>query len=333
MNQADWLSQISEETLEPERPICDPHHHLWDHPGNRYLLDDLLLDIDSGHNIVSTVFVECNSMYRKDGAEAIAPVGETEFVQGIAAMSASGQYGNTRVAEGIVSFADLTLGNAVKEVLSAHQAASANRFKGIRHAAGWHEDPNIRNSHTNPPGSLMLSEKFREGLAVLGEMDLSFDAWFYHHQLPEFVDLAKSFPSVTMILDHFGGPLGIGPYDPGDVFEGWQDDIAELASCENVNFKLGGLNMKINGFDWHKNETPPTSEELVNRTGRYYEYCIEQFGVDRCMFESNFPVDKESCSYAILWNTFKKLVASKSESEKNALFYGTATRVYRLGND
>ena len=179
----------------------------------------------------------------------------------------------------------------------------------------------------------MMEDKFREGFSLLDEMKLSFDAWFYHHQLPEFVDLAKAFPGVTIILDHFGGPLGIGPYHPDEVFEGWQDDIAELASCQNVHFKLGGLNMKINGFNWHKNNLPPTSEELVNRTGRYYEYCIDQFGVDRCMFESNFPVDKESCSYSVLWNAFKKLCLSRREPEKSALFHDTATRVYRLGSE
>jgi predicted TIM-barrel fold metal-dependent hydrolase len=333
MNQPDWLSQVTEDIIDPERRICDPHHHLWDHPASRYLLDDLLLDTDSGHNIVSTVFVECNSMYRKAGKSILAPIGETEFVQGIAAMSASGRYGNTKVAQGIVSYADLSLGSAVREVLNGHKAASINRFKGIRHAAGWHEDPEIRNSHTNPPARLMLDEKFREGFAVLDEMELSFDAWFYHHQIPEFVDLAKAFPGVTMILDHFGGPLGVGPYNADDVFDGWRDDIAELSDCKNVNFKLGGLNMKINGFNWHKNPQPPTSEELLNRTGRYYEYCIGQFGVDRCMFESNFPVDKDSCSYDILWNMFKKLTASRSEADKNALFHDTASRIYRLESE
>lgn len=330
MEKSAWLDQVTEEILEPERPICDPHHHLWDHPGSRYLLDEVLEDTGTGHNIVSTVFVECHSMYRQAAQTALAPVGETEFVQGIAAMSASGQYGNTRIAAGIVAFADLTLGVDVRPVLEAHQLASSNRFSGIRHAAGWHADDAIRNSHTNPPESLMLSDTFREGFAVLDDMGLTFDAWFYHDQLPEFVDLAKAFPGVTMILDHFGGPLGIGPYDADETFAVWRDHIAELQVCANVHFKLGGINMKINGFDWHKRDLPPTSDELVDRTGRYYEFCIDHFGADRCMFESNFPVDRESCSYNILWNAFKKLAGNSSENEKAALFYRTATAVYGI---
>ena len=330
MEKSAWLDQITEEILEPGRAICDPHHHLWDHPGSRYLLDEVLQDTGSGHNIVSTVFVECNSMYRKEGEAVLAPVGETEFVQGIAAMSASGQYGNTRIAAGIVSFADLTLGADVRPVLEAHQAASSNRFSGIRHAAGWHADDGIRNSHTNPPESLMLSDTFREGFDVLGDMGLTFDAWFYHAQLSEFVDLAKAFPGVTIVLDHFGGPLGIGPYDVDETFPVWRDHIAELKDCTNVHFKLGGINMKINGFDWHKRDLPPTSDELVDRTGRYYEYCIDEFGAERCMFESNFPVDKESCSYGVLWNAFKKLSQSRSEDEKAALFHHTAAKVYGI---
>ncbi len=331
MDKSQWLDQVEEAILEPDRPICDPHHHLWDHPGSRYLLDELIADTGSGHNVVSTVFVECNSMYRKGVAEALAPVGETEFVQGIAAMSASGQYGDMRAATGIVSFADLTLGSKVREVLLAHKAASVNRFRGIRHAAGWHASDEIRNSHTNPPDGLMMDDTFREGLAVLDDMGLTFDAWFYHHQLHEFVDLARSFPNVTIILDHFGGPLGVGPYDPEDTYGPWCESIAGLSDCKNVHFKLGGINMKINGFNWHKRDLPPTSDELAERTRRYYDFCIDHFGADRCMFESNFPVDKESCSYAILWNTFKKIAASRSEAEKSALFHDTAARAYKLG--
>lgn len=327
-----WLEQVQEPVVEPDLPICDPHHHLWDHPGSRYLLDEILADTGSGHHVVSTVFVECGSMYRADGPGAMQPVGETEFVQGIAAMSASGGYGDTRVGAGIVSFADLTLGESVREVLKAHIAASPNRFRGIRHAAGWHESPEIRNSHTRPPEHLMLRDDFRKGFAVLGELGLSFDAWFYHVQLPEFVDLARQFPDTTIILDHFGGPLGIGPYtDKEDqVFDAWRESIDALAPLDNVFFKLGGINMKVNGFDWHKRERPPGSDELVDRTARYYLHCIETFGARRCMFESNFPVDKESCSYRVLWNAFKKMTASMAHSDRAALFHDTATRVYRL---
>ena len=332
MDKQEWLSQVIEETLEPDLPICDPHHHLWDHPGSRYLLDELLADTGSGHNVVSTVFVECASMYRAEGPQAMRPVGETEFVQGIAAMSASGGYGHTRVASGIVSHADLTLGEAVREILEAHVAASPNRFRGIRHAAGWHESPDIRNSHSRPPQSLMMQDDFRQGLSVLASMGLSFDAWFYHDQLAEFVDLAKALPEATIILDHFGGPLGIGPYEgkEDDVFAVWREQIAPLADVPNVYFKLGGINMKVNGFGWHTRDKPPGSDELVDRTGRYYEFCIDTFGPRRCMFESNFPVDKESCAYNVLWNAFKKLSQHLPDNDRAALFHDTAARVYRI---
>lgn len=332
MDRQEWLAQVSEDILEPDRIICDPHHHLWDHPNSRYLLDEILDDTSPGHNVVSTVFVECGSMYRERGPEHYRVVGETEFVQGIAAMAESGQYGPTRVADGIVSFADLTQGTAVKQILEAHMAASPNRFKGIRHAAGWHESSSIRNSHTNPPESLMRDEQFLLGFEQLGKLGLSFDAWFYHYQLPEFVDLANSFPDVTIILDHFGGPLGIGPFEnkQDEVFSRWQELIEPLRSAENVFFKLGGINMKINGYDWHRRDLPPGSDELVDKTARYYEFCINTFGASRCMFESNFPVDKESCSYHVLWNAFKKISRSYSETEKSDLFHDSATRAYRL---
>lgn len=333
MQDPSWLNQVTEDIIDPDRPICDPHHHLWDHPGSRYLLHELLDDLDSGHNVVSTVFVECNAMYSADLPAHLAPVGETEFVQGVAAMSASGGFGERRAAAGIVSYADLTLGDAVREVLEAHIAASPNRFRGIRHAAGWHADDAIRSSHTNPAEHLMLQDDFMAGIEVLGDMGLSFDAWFYHPQLPEFVQLAQANPDVTIILDHFGGPLGIGPYaDSADaVFADWQENIEPLAGCENVHFKLGGINMKINGFGWHQGKVPPTSDELVEATGRYYDFCINTFGAKRCMFESNFPVDRESCSYPVLWNAFKKIAAGRSEEEKDWLFRRTAETVYRIG--
>lgn len=329
----DWLAQVQEEILEPALPICDPHHHLWDRAGKRYLLDELLLDTGSGHNVRSTVHVECMSMYRSDGAEAMRCVGETEFVQGIAAMSASGQYGATRVASGIVGMADLSLGSAVRAVLEAHIDASRNRFRGIRHASGWHASAQIRNSHTHPPQGLLGEPRFREGFAQLEPLGLSFDAWLYHPQIAELSDLARAFPGTTIVLDHFGGPLGIGPYagQADAVFAAWRDAIDELAACPNVVVKLGGINMPINGFGWHARALPPTSAQLAAAMQRYTLHAIDKFGVERCMFESNFPVDKVSCSYAVLWNSFKRISAGFSGAEKAALFHDTATRVYRLG--
>jgi len=320
-----------EEILEPQRPICDPHHHLWDHPGRRYLIDELLADTGSGHNVVATVFVECMSMYRASGPPEMRPVGETEFVNGVAAMSASGGFGATRVASGIVSFADLALGDRVGAVLDRHLAASP-RFRGIRHAAGWDASDQIRNSHTNPPPGLYADPRFRRGFAELAPRGLSFDAWLYHPQLPELTDLAKAFPDTTIILDHFGGPLGIGPYAGrrAEVFAAWKGAIRALADCPNVVVKLGGLVMPLNGFGFHKREQPIGSIELAEATRDWYRHTIECFGVERCMFESNFPVDKISASYRVLWNSFKRIAAGFSAAERSALFHDTAVRVYRL---
>jgi len=334
MDQATWLAQVTEEIVEADLPICDPHHHLWDRNGSRYLLDELIDDLRSGHNVVSTVFVECASMYRAGVPESHAPVGETEFVNGIAAMAASGGYGNLAACAGIVGFADLTLGAAVGDVLDLHMARS-DRFRGIRHAAGWDADERVRNSHTNPPRALLGRADFRAGMRELGARGLCFDAWLYHTQIPELADLARACPDVTIILDHFGGPLGIGPYEGRreEIFARWRDDIAELARCENVVAKLGGLVMPINGFGFHKRDLPPTSDELVAATDRYYRHTIDCFGDERCMFESNLPVDKQSCSYHVLYNAFKKLVADASADEKRQLFHDTACRVYRISSD
>lgn len=326
-----WVDQVQEDVLEPDLPICDPHHHLWDHPQNRYLLDELLADIGSGHNVVSTVFMECGSMYRASGPEAMRPIGETEFVNGIAAMSASDGYGSSRACAAIVSYANLNLGAAVGDVLDAHLAAS-NRFRGIRHASGWDASETVRNSHTAPTHAMLSDKIFREGFAELEKRSLTFDAWLYHPQIAELTDLARAFPNTTIIFDHFGGPLGIGPYEGKreEIFEQWQKDVAELATCENVVAKLGGLVMPINGFGFHKRATPATSDELVAATERYYLHMIEHFGPTRCMFESNFPVDKASCSYRVLWNSFKKLSRNFNAEERASLFHDTAARIYKV---
>ncbi|HUG37591.1 MAG TPA: amidohydrolase family protein [Candidatus Limnocylindrales bacterium] len=331
LDRAAWLAQVTEEILEPARPICDPHHHLWDHPGRRYLLDELLADTGSGHKVTSTVFVECMSMYRAGGPPPLRPVGETEFVNGVAAMSASGGYGPTQVAAGIVSFADLTLGERVGEVLDAHMAASP-RFRGIRHAAGWDASTEVRNSHTNPPPGLLADARFRRGFAELGRRGLSFEAWCYHPQIDEVTALARAFPGTTIVLNHFGGPLGIGPYAGrrAEILPVWKGAIKALAACQNVVAKLGGLVMPLNGFDFHRRERPATSAELCEATRDFHLHAIDCFGPGRAMFESNFPVDKASCSYAVLWNSFKRLTAAFSAADKAALFHDTAARAYRV---
>ncbi|PKQ01641.1 MAG: amidohydrolase, partial [Alphaproteobacteria bacterium HGW-Alphaproteobacteria-12] len=229
---AEWLEKVKEEALEPALPIIDPHHHLWDHPGSRYELDELMADVAQGHNIRATVFVECKSMYRDGGPDALKPVGETEYVNGIAAKSASGGFGETRVAAAIVGFADLRLGDAVDEVLEAHIAVAPARFRGIRHASAFDDSPDVRASHTLPPKGLLGLPAFREGYARLAKYGLSFDAWLYHRQIPELTALARANPETTIIFDHFGGPIGIGPYEGkrAEIFAQWKKDVADLAA-------------------------------------------------------------------------------------------------------
>ena len=337
-NNAAWLDLTQEETLEPDLPIIDPHHHLWDARGahyvqQRYLTDEMVADVSSGHNIVSTVFIECGAMFRQDGPEHLRCVGETEFVNGIAAMAASGLYGKTRIAAGIVGTAPLRQGDKPSaEALDAQIAAGNGRFRGIRVGATWDASPDVGNHRTNPPPKMYLDPTFRAGFKHLAPRNLSFEAWCFHTQIPDLVDLARAFPDTTIILDHFGGPIGVGPYAgrEDEVFETWRQNIGPLAECPNVMAKLGGLVMEVNGFGWHNKLKPPSSEELMERTRRYYEHTIDIFGVERCMFESNFPVDKVACSYNVLWNSFKRLTANYSAAEKAALYHDTAARVYRL---
>ena len=328
----DWLAMQQEDIIEPELPIVDAHHHLWDHLGNRYFLHDMLADISSGHNIRATVGVECNSMYSQNAASELRPVGETEFLNGAAAMSASGAYGECRVAHGIVGHANLCLGASVKPVLEAHIRAGGGRFRGVRFSSVWHPDPAARGSLANPPPFVMRDPKFQEGFAQLAPLGLSFDAWLYHTQLPELVELAQRFPETTIILNHIGGAIGIGPYagKRDAVLAEWRTSMRELAGLKNVYVKLGGLGMRLAGFDFSSRARPPSSQELAVCWRPFIDTCIEIFGAERCMFESNFPVDKGSFSYAVLWNAFKRLAADASFEDKQALFSGTASKVYRL---
>jgi predicted TIM-barrel fold metal-dependent hydrolase len=328
-----WLGTApAEPILEPDLPIIDTHHHLWERPDHRYLLHELLADLRTGHNVVATVFVECHAMYRAHGPEAMRPVGETEFVTGIAAMSDSGQYGATRVAAGIVGFADLTLGDRVEPVLEAHVRASGGRFRGVRHSAAWDADPVIGNSRTATGPHLMARPDFRAGLGRLTALGLSLDAWQFHPQLPDVIDLARAMPDATIIVGHCGGPLGYGVYGgkKDEVFAAWKAQIADLARCPNVTMKLGGMMMRLAAYDYGARPAPPSSSELADLWRPYIETCIERFGATRCMFESNFPVEKMGIGYAALWNAFKRVAAGASAEEKAALFSGTARRAYRL---
>ena len=333
----DWLALAPEPTLEPELPICDPHHHFWDYrtervPYQRYLLHELAADINSGHNVRSTVFIEARSMYRADGPEAMRPVGEVEFVQGLAAASANGMYGPGRAAAAIVGHANLNLGEGVKPVLEALQAASPNRFRGIRHSVTWDPHPEVENTAAhNMPGQL-ASDNFRAGARVLSSMGLSLEGWLYHPQLPELAEFARAVPDLTIILNHIGGLMRLGPYANrnDEVLEAWRSGIAAVAQCPNVNIKLGGVGMPRTGFDWHARDIPVGSEELAESLAPLMNYCIEQFGPERSMFESNFPVDKVSYSYNVMYNAFKRLSRGYSASERADMFHDTAVRVYRI---
>jgi L-fuconolactonase len=318
-----------ETALEPDLPICDAHHHLWERPPNRYLLDDFAIDLGAGHNIVSTVAVECGYGYHKDGPEHLKPVGETEFLERTAAEAGADAKLTTRVAAAIVGFVDLRLGDGVAPVLESHLATSPNRFRGIRHSTTWDGSGALRNE-ARP--DLLGDTRFRAGFTRLGKLGLSFDAWVYHPQLEEVAALARAFPDITIVLNHLGAPLGVGPYagKRDEVFQAWRQGIAAVASCPNVVIKLGGAGSARSGYDWHQRPVKPSSEEITQILRPYVAWCIDKFGAERCMFESNFPVEKAANSYVVIWNAFKRMTQNFSSAERAALFHDTACRVYRI---
>jgi L-fuconolactonase len=331
----EWLAQGSEAALDPHLPIVDAHHHLWDRPSGRYLYPELLSDIAAGHNIRATVYVQCRSMYRSFGPDLLRPVGEVEFANGIAAQAASGLYGDGRACAGIVGFADLALGDQAIPVLEALLRAGGDRLKGIRVPVVWHESPDVVSSPARPPQGLMAAAGFRQGVRRLADYRLSLDIWAYHTQLREVLALAQEVPSVTIVVDHCGGPIGVGPYtrSRAEVFAEWQASLRQLASLPNIVMKFGGLGMQVAGFEFHHAPHPPSSQQLADAWRPYFEVIMQTFGASRCMFESNFPVDKGMFSYATFWNACKRLSAGASPTERDALFAGTAMRVYRLPSE
>lgn len=327
-----WTKKRQEDVLEPDLPIIDPHHHVWDSGRGRYLIHELAEDVNSGHNVIATVFIEAGSMYRADGPEAMKPVGEVEFVNGIAAMSASGKYGKTKLCAGIIGHADLMLGDKVQPVLEALTAAGNGRFRGIRHGVTWDTGNAAKFGRRQPPQHQVLDPVFRKGFAHLKPLGLSFESWQFHPQLPDTVDLLRAFPETNVILNHCGGLLGIAPHDGNreEVFAVWRNHMRELVQFPNLTVKVGGLGMTYCGWEFHLGEMPPSSEELATAWRPYVETCIELFGANRCMMESNFPVDKESTGYCVLWNALKRITQNCSAAEKSALYRDTAARVYRL---
>lgn len=324
----DWLNRHREPIFEPDLPIIDPHHHLWTRDGNVYLMPELLADLASGHNVVATVFEECHSMYRADGPDEEKSIGETEFVTGVAAMGASGSFGTTRICARMVGRVDLMLGSRARPLLERHMIASGGRFAGIRQSTAWDASDRIHKVVANP--EMLLDSTFRAGFAALGALGLVFDAWVYHPQLGEVGDLATAFPNTPIILNHVGSPILGGPYaaDRDKVFADWRVGMANLAKQPNVTVKLGALPIRLPGSGAAAKDNPPSSEEVAVAWRPWLETSIELFGANRCMFESNFPVQKRWCSYQVVWNAFKRLTANASASEKTALFAGTAARVY-----
>ena len=326
-----WLDQVQEEIIDPDRRIIDPHHHLWSEPlmFGRYELEDLWADTGSGHNIEKTVFIDCHANYRVDGPGRMKPIGETEYVAKVAAASRDNPEQATIAA--IVSHANLLLGDEVEEILHAHEDAGQGLFRGIRHAGPYDDTGALANAGGGRPCPYQ-EVQFQQGLRRLAAMGYSYDTWHFHMQNAAFLALAQAVPEATMVLDHFGTPLGVGPYADRreEIFAQWCEDIAAIAQCPNVYAKLGGLAMIDNGFGWHAQSRPPTSDEFVAAQRRYYEHAIECFGPQRCMFESNFPVDRLSIAYPVLWNGLKKIAAQYSENEQDAMFYGTAAQVYKV---
>ncbi len=325
---AAWIAQVSEEALEPGLAICDPHHHLWldnGHTGWPYTLDDLHADTGSGHNVVRTVFLECHAEYRTDGPRHLRPVGETEFVLQQAQRSA--ESGQAEIA-GIMSAADLALGDGVDEVLAAHEAAGGGRFRGIRYITAQDDHPPLSMGASEP----MDSTAYLDGVRKVGAMGYTYDAMVYHPQLPELAAVAWACPDTPIVINHLGGFLGTGPYkDRRDAsLTVWRAGMAELAACPNTYLKVGGIGMPMMGFRWDKQPVPPTSEELAAPWVEPIRDVIDRFGPERCMFESNFPVDKRGAGYVVLWNAFKRIAADYSADEKRDLFHNTAARAYRL---
>ena len=328
-----WLArETPEEILFPDLPIIDTHHHLWVRPGYRYLVPEFAADLASGHNVVATVFADCASMYRAGGPAHLRPVGETEFVVGQAAQSASGLYGPARIAAAMFGFADVTLGPAVRDVLDAHVAAANGRFRGIRLQTNWDASSQVRNGSFGKRPGVLLEPGVQEALKVLAAMGLVLDSYVFFPQLPDVAQAADALPDLTIVLNHCGGPLGYGSYaeNKAEHYNHWRRGLFEVARRPNVMCKLNGVLNRSASFDYRQADRPASSQALAEAWRQWIEPCIEAFGAERCMFESNFPVEKVGVSWVALWNAFKRLTRHVSDGERLSMFHGTAARVYRV---
>ncbi len=341
MSGATGQAPAAEEVLDPLQPIIDAHHHLYERPGCRYLLDDMLADLRCGHDVRATVLVQARSMLRTDGPEAMKPVGETEFANGVANACAEDGGGRVQVAAAIVGAASLRLGDAVRPVLEAHLAAAGGdaqaggRFRGIRDVAAWDADTSLLNPGYPTTEPMLVTREFRAGFAHLAALDLSFDAWIFFHQIPRLTALARAFPDTRIVLDHCGGIVGSGRHagQRDAVFAQWSTALRELATCPQVMVKLGGLGMPLSGFGFDCSRRAATSAQLAEAWRPWFETCIDAFGPSRCMFESNFPADRVSCTYGVGWNAMKRIAAGFSADERADLFWRSAARFYHLPAD
>lgn len=327
----DWIPLRDEAAIDTTQPIIDAHHHLWDRADSTYLARELRSDVEGSHNVTRTVFVECSAGYDVDAAPHLAPVGETRFVAAEAA--AMSETSRARIGA-IVSHADLTLGDAVEEVLLAHDAAGDGLFRGVRHGVNWSRHDSVKNGHHNPRKGQLAVPEFRRGVSRLGQMGFSFDAWLYFDQLTELAAMALAVPETTIVLNHLGGPLGIGPYVGAhrlEMLEVWQAGIAAVAACPNVVIKVGGIGMEhYFGMPWANLPRPPSSDVVAAWWTEIVRFAIDSFGPDRCMAESNYPVDRQTLPYAVLWNALQRMTANYSEAERNDIFHDTAERIYRI---
>ena len=321
----DWLALTREDVLAPGQPIFDCHHHLWDRPEGRYRGAELMADMGAGHDVRASLFVQCRTGYRIDGPEALRPVGEVETVL-------DWTRGQDLFPVGVVAMADLQLGNGVRPVLDALTEAGQGRVKGIRNTTAWHADPDVRSNPNPPPDGLLRTEAFRKGARAVAAKGLSLDVWAYQTQLDQVRDLAEAVPELTVIVDHCGGPLGVGSHDRFDPenFHLWRDALAAVAALPNTRIKIGGFGLCVFGWRYADEALPPKSETLAKDWRPWVETCLDLFGPDRAMFESNFPVDKGQVSYRTLWNAFKRLAAPLTADERDDLFWRSAAQTYGI---
>lgn len=328
-----WLDRVIEPIVDPDLTIIDAHHHLWDAPGRRYLFDAFLADVSTGHRIDATVYVQCHSMYRAAGPEALKPIGETEFAAGMAAQSESGEYGPTRICAAIVGSLDPMLGDGVDPVLEAHLRAGGGRFRGIRLRTAWDASEEVHRLPT--PRGVLMDPRTRAAIRRIQAFGLVLDVWCFQTQMAEVIDVCRAFPGLTIVVNHIARPIGIGPYRgrQDELLAAWSEDVRALAAFPNTFMKIGGLGMRFSGKDFHLGADPPSSDQLCAAWRPRVELCIQAFGPRRCMFESNFPVDKGMCSYPVLWNANKKLTSGYSHEERRVMLAGVAAQVYRIPLD